>query len=57
MVTVMEGCGSGDLAVEWMRKAFSGEMQWPFQHAVVDVLEMDNTKASSSQHCLFFKYM
>ena len=41
MVTVVEGCVSGDLAVEWMRKAFSGKMQWPFQHAGVDVLEID----------------
>ena len=41
MVTVVEGCGSGDLAVEWMRKAFSGKMQWPFLHAGVDVLEID----------------
>ena len=41
MVTVVEGCGSGYLAVEWMRKVFSRKMQWPFQHAGVDVLEMD----------------
>ena len=40
MLAVVEGCGSGDLAVKWMKEALCEKMQWPFQHAGVDVLEM-----------------
>ena len=41
VVAVVEGCGSGELAVEWMREALSGKMQWPYQCAGIDLLEMD----------------
>ena len=44
MVTVVEGWGSGDLVVEWMREALSGKLKWPDQCAGIDGLEMDNYK-------------